>query len=127
MFVMAAKSSPRSRLTGHRDITCYISYSRQDGAAYTVALSRHLQQDGVRTLLDTENSAGSRWVDALQEIRNHADVLILVATPSALTSSFVLAEVRHFLDRGGRTVRPGSDVCARPRGARGCCLRAHVV
>src|SRR5689334_9789534 len=96
----AKKSSLWSRLTGRGDtsagrgdITCYISYSNRDGRIYATRLRERLQQYGVRTLFDeAEIVGGSLWVEALQENLSRADILIVVVTPSALASDWVLRE-----------------------------------
>ena len=91
-----------NRVAGQRDISCFISYSHEDGANYARQLSQHLQEYGVRILLpDTEISAGTRWVDDLQNLMNHADVLILVGTQGAFASQWVLHEVQYFRGQCG--------------------------
>jgi internalin A len=99
----AKKNSLRSRLGQRRDITCYISYSYEDGGVYAQRLIEGLQKYGVSTLRrDHKISPGSQWVDALQDFMNRADILILIATPAALSSEWVLQEVGYFHSRGGR-------------------------
>jgi internalin A len=115
----AKKNSLWSRLTGWGDSTCYISYSHKDGGFYAALLSQHLQRYGVRTLMDQADiSPGSQWVNAVQDLLNRADVLILVGTAEALASEWVLEEVRYFRARGGRILpivfRDAIDVDAIP-------------
>ena len=83
------------------DITCYISYGQSDGQYYSEQLTKHLESLGIRALVPEEQiSAGSRWVNALQDVINRADVFIWVGTPGALASDFIESEVTYFRAQG---------------------------
>jgi hypothetical protein len=103
-FLMAAKKSSLSnRLTGQGVITCYISYSDSDGGTYTTQLSRHLQKYGVCPLIPKDEiSLGSRLVNVVEDLIKRADVLILVGTPGAFASRWVLEEAQYFYSLGRR-------------------------
>jgi hypothetical protein len=103
---MAGKKNSNAALrvkrAGRIDPTCYISFSG-DGEHYAVRLKKGLHLAGIRTLgAAADLQAGSRWVNALEDLLNRADALILVGTPAALRSEYVLQEVRFFLSRRGR-------------------------
>jgi hypothetical protein len=50
---------------------------------------------------------GSRWIEALSDILYRADAIILVGTPGAFASDWVLNEVGLFFSRGGRVLPIG--------------------
>lgn len=87
------------------DIICYICFSYQDGRVYAERLIQELLKYSVQVLTPkVEISPGSRWVDALQDILNRADVMIFVVTPDALNSKWVSDEVQYFEKRKGRII-----------------------
>ncbi|MCI0610940.1 MAG: TIR domain-containing protein [Anaerolineae bacterium] len=93
----AQSQSPDTRL----DITCYISYGQSDGGYYSKQLTIGLESVGIRVLVPEEQiSAGSQWVNSLQDMINRADVFIWVGTPGALASDFIESEVTYFRDQG---------------------------
>ncbi|NBQ70341.1 MAG: TIR domain-containing protein, partial [Nitrosomonadaceae bacterium] len=97
------KSLQQSKSTGRKNITCYISFSHQDGAIYAEQLSLHLRECGVNALTsEGDFSPGSLWISVMQDILNRADVLILIGTPRALSSGWVIEESKYFLQRQRR-------------------------
>jgi internalin A len=64
-------------------------------------LIQRLKEYGARILIPSaEISSGSQWVDALGDFLGRADVLILVGTPGAFVSQWVLREVEYFIFLG---------------------------
>lgn len=99
------KRSVSNRLTVRElDITCYISHSHRDGRDYAARLGEQLQAAGVRILSPEALSPGSRWVEVLKDFMDRADALILVCTPEALASEWVLEEAEYFFVHGGRVL-----------------------
>ena len=94
------------RLTERKlNLTCYISHA-SDGTLYATRLGKTLQGLGARILLADSNkiSAGSRLVDSLRNYIDSANVLILVASPMAITSRWIANELTFFNRRTGRTI-----------------------
>jgi internalin A len=88
------------------DITCFISYSQQDGDLYARMLMRNLRQYAVRCFLThSESKLDSQWITFLRDILASSNVLILIATPAALTSESLRYEVGYFLSKN-HTVIP---------------------
>jgi internalin A len=84
------------------DVNCYLSHRASDGALYAARLGERLKALGVRVLSpNTPISPGEQWVDALRDFIDRADFVILVGTPGAFDSKWVLEEVQYSLNRGG--------------------------
>jgi Ras of Complex, Roc, domain of DAPkinase/TIR domain len=79
---------------------CFISYSRRDGLRYAEALARILNQHNVRSFRDVEQlNIGDNFAQIIRHELQLVDVVILLATPDALRSEWVLTETRFFLER----------------------------
>ena len=86
-----------------REIRCYISYSHVDGQAYAARLREQLKALGLIVLwVEGEIPAGSRWLEALTDLMDRTDVLILIGSRGALASEYARSEVEYFQRRGGR-------------------------
>lgn len=92
------KETPQKKTTGTTlPITCYISYSHQDGEHYARLLSDQLRALGVHVLIPEEQiSAGSMWVEAIQDLLNRSDIVIFVGSPTALRSEYISTEIKFF-------------------------------
>ncbi len=104
---MASNNFSRwEELTGHfSKFTCFISYSRQDGALYARELARTLADYGPSIITASiENSVGDVWADTLRHKLQKADVLIVVGTPSALQSEWITMELVYFAARRANVI-----------------------
>lgn len=86
----------------------FISYSRNDGATYAVALRKALWLKGVRCKIDTRDFYPGQGIDAaMQKNVRRCAALIVVATPKALGSSYVAEEV----ELASELKRPVVPIC----------------
>ncbi len=87
---------------------CFISYSRRDAALYAEDLRAALQRNGYLCFLDTrEMPPGEPLDDSILKALARSSVLVLVVSPKALDSDWVVREVEEF-SRFGRPVVPVS-------------------
>ncbi|MET0650724.1 MAG: COR domain-containing protein [Pyrinomonadaceae bacterium] len=84
-------------------LTCYISYSPDDGAPYAHELARTLNEHGLRVFMGTEEgNPGAMFAETFRNQLRDANILILVGSPSAFKSQSILFELNFFsplLDR----------------------------
>jgi internalin A len=104
---LARKPSSRNRLKAGPDITCFIGYARADGLHYATQLAEALIKHGIDVLMDYDQiPPGSRWVERIVSRVQRADVFILVGTPAAFQSTFVMQELAFFYDKRNSRVLP---------------------
>jgi hypothetical protein len=78
----------------------FLSYARPN-AAFADRLAAALPALGIEPWIDREGiHGGAKWSSAIQQALDEADVLILVLSPSAMSSSNVEDEWQYALDRG---------------------------
>lgn len=72
---------------------CFISYSRAD-RDFASQLARELGRRGTRGFLDMQDiSAGAEWSQSIKSAVEHSDAMIVILSPSATRSNYVMAEV----------------------------------
>jgi len=96
---MAAKQPSRQRHLSN--ISCYLTYSHQDGANYARALIDILASHGMTIVEAGDNSMHfRRWrLSIFRELTLKTTAVIVVVTPTSLRSDRLLAELEFFLRR----------------------------
>jgi hypothetical protein len=69
-----------------------ISYSRQDGD-FAERLARILHLQGISAISDRQIQHGENWESAFRGALDNAEAVVLVMSPDALNSPYVMVEV----------------------------------
>lgn len=98
----------------------FLSYDRAD-KELAQQLSRALREEGVSTWLDEDMlQPGDDWFQAIANALETSDAMVVLVTPSALTSSWVRRELEHAMLHSAYKNRlipvwlPGVDRSAAP-------------
>ena len=81
----------------------FISYSRQDGEAFAIALSRRFEQEQPEITLWQDRAqleGGIGWWRQITEALDNVEFLILILTPAAVHSPVIRQEWRYARQRG---------------------------
>jgi hypothetical protein len=94
--------------------TIFISYSRTD-STFVDQLETDLQRNGFHTWIDRRGlEGGLDWVDQLQGAIDKCQILLVVLSPDAVQSEYVLMEYRYAKSQGKLVIpleyRPTSRV-----------------
>ena len=94
--------------TANRPIRVFLSHAASDrGAARK--LQMEMARSGARVFTADVLSAGEAWQDRLREELAESDVFVVLLTPEALNSAFVLQEIGAAWALGKRVVVLSTD------------------
>ncbi|MBL8153611.1 MAG: toll/interleukin-1 receptor domain-containing protein [Anaerolineae bacterium] len=78
----------------------FISYAHADGNDYADIVQARLKKKGIESWLDDNLKAGDDWSPMIDDAIRSAYALILIVTPKAIASQYVIYEVGFAMGRG---------------------------
>lgn len=93
----------------------FFSYCRTDGQTFALKLAEDLRNTGFNVWMDQSNiQPGKKWDIEVESALDNAECILFISTEKSTTSTNVLDEVYHALDKNKKVIPPIADKCSLP-------------